>query len=577
LALKSELYRQELIRAQKDGSQEVLDFYKNEYGVPYSDRLKEVDTHIVPVNITYYPIRPGKNIITKIAQKFLKKLPPVIAEELEIEGNILLSSNINISFGKAIRIADYSRRSRSLVNQIPLIKNKTKSNLVIQYLKYRLTAKFMGDIYLDTKINLDHLFTTVLLKHKGNRISVDHLKRIIYSAAVDIENCHKYRLSYSVKEANLVKIFNHEPHKEFDSIVKLAKSLNIIKESADGKFYTIDKVRVDKKHGFHDIRKDNTLQVIFNEFSLLSTANLAVKRSMKMEKEKLYKEVSRKIFKHDVDNFEEDYKKYYDANFSKQKEIGAPFFLENNGEFKDVGIILCHGYQSAPEEVRDMGLHLNSLGFRVYGTRLKGHGTAPDNIKDISYLDWYDSVQRGYATLSVRCSKIIFIGFSTGGLLSLLSCARKSSDDVFAVVCINAALQLQDVRARFVVPGITIWNDMLSKFNISKAKMEYVENNSENPGVNYSRNYLSGVRELGKLMDECSDNLEKVHNPALIIYSRNDPIVKPNSSIVIEKEIKSKIKELVEFDLDNHIIVFGENNHKVFDAIEKFIFKLLKK
>jgi esterase/lipase len=576
LALKSELYRQDLIKAHKKNDIESINFYKKNYNIEYTEKLKSVDTYIVPINITYYPIRPGENIIKRTTQRLLKNIPKSTAEELEIEGNLLLSANINVSFGKAIRVADYSRKSCQIIRQIPIMKSETKVNMVINYLKYNLTGKFMKDIYFNTKINIDHLFTYVLFFYKEDKIKIEHLKNIIYASAVDIAHTKKYRLSYSIEEKNLFKIFSSEWHKEFESIVKLAECLNIIKESKDGEYFIINKKEIDKKSDFSNIRKENTLQVIFNEFSLLNTAKIAVKKSMSRSEERLRKEVFKKIFKQDKQNFKNDYKKYYDSNFPKDKSIGKPFFLDGDIEtYKKIGIILCHGYQSAPEEMRQMAIYLNNLGFSVYVVRLKGHGTSPQNIQYINNDDWYDSLQRGYCAMNRICSKIILIGFSTGGLLSLLACSKKPNDKIIAVIVINAALKLQDIRARLIVPGITIWNDLLSKFKIQKAKLEYIENNSENPSVNYSRNYLSGVNELGKLMNKCHDSLHDIKNPALIIYSKNDPVVDPSGSIVINNIIKSDIKKLVGFDMDNHIIVCGENNIKIFDVIKKFILSIL--
>ncbi len=574
LALQSEIYRQEIIDAYKNNDQEIIDFHKNRYDIEYSEDLKDVDTHIVPLNITYYPIRPGKNIIQAVTQKFLKKLPKSIVEELEIEGNLLLSANINLGFSKAISVADYSKKSRNLVNSIPLIGNKAKSDMVIQYLKHSLTSEFMKDIYFNTKINLDHLFTYVIFSYPKDTIGIQILKNIIYSSAIEIAKTKKYRLSYSIIEENLFKIFIAEPHKEFDSIVKLAKSTKVIQESEDGKSFIINKETINQQNDFDNIRKDNTLRVIFNEFSLLETANRAVKRSMQMDHEKLKQEVFREILNSDIDNFNFDYDKYYNSELSKEKSIGSPFFLDSNHKNNDVGIVVCHGYQSAPKEVEKMAEYFNKLGFRIYGVRLKGHGTAPQNMEDIGYQDWYDSLQRGYGALSILCSKIILIGFSTGGLLSLLSCARKPQNSIYGVVTINAALKLQDIRSR-LVPGITIWNDLLSKFKIKKATLRYIVNNSENPTVNYSQNYLSGVNELEKLMHECTNDLIQVLSPALIIYSKNDPIVKPSSSVIIEQDIKSKIKELVELDSDKHIIINGKGSVEIFKKIEEFISKLL--
>lgn len=576
LALQSEIYRQEIIQAHKKNDKKILDYHEKRFGVTYDDKLLDVDTHIVPLNITYYPLRPGKNIIQSVVQKLLKKLPKSIAEELEIEGNLLLSANINLGFGKPIRVADYSRKTKNIVNSIPFLGNKARSDMAIEYLKYRLTKKFMEDIYFNIKINLDHLFTTIIFKYPENEIKTEVLKNIIYNCAIDIIKTKKYRISYSIEEENLCKIFSDEPHEEFDSIINLAKSVKIIKESADGEFFSIDRDIIAQEHDFHDIRKDHTLQVIFNEFSLLDTANMAVQRSIEMDEKKLRREVLDKIFKSDLRNFTQDYDKYFDKQLSKDKNVGQPFFLDSSHTNNKVGIVACHGYQSAPKEVKKLSKYLNNLGFRVYGVRLKGHGTAPINMENVTYEDWYDSLQRGYCAISRVCSQVIFVGFSTGGLLSLLSCAKKPQNKIAGVVTVNAALKLQDIRARYVAPGINLWNDLLGKFKIQKATLKYVENKSENPKVNYSRNYLSGVNELGKLMSDCSKNLQNVKNPALIIYSKNDPVVKPSSSKIIEKNIKSEIKELVEFDLDKHIIIVDSiKSLKIFSRIRKFINKLL--
>jgi esterase/lipase len=577
LALKSELYRQEIIQAHNEKDIKTLELYKKKYEIDFSQDLLSVDTHIVPVNITYYPIRPGKNIINKFADKFLKRLPKKIAEELEIEGNLLLSANININFGKAIRVANYSRRARNVVHKIPFITNQAKSDLVIKYLKYKLTSKFMKDIYFDTKINLDHIFTATIYQYNKDKISIDCLKNIIYLSAIEIKLSKKYRISFSIDDKNLYKIFNGEFNKNLDGIINLAKSLKIISKEFGKNFFIIDRNRINQEYDFDQIRKENTLRVIFNEFSINRSANLIVKNNIKLDENKLKYKVFKSLLDKDLDNFENDYQKYFDKDLSKDKKIGTPVFLDNKDNTKkDFGIILCHGYQSAPKEVEQMACYLNKLGFKVYCVRLKGHGTSPQNIKDISYMDWYESFDLAYCAMNRICSKIILIGFSTGGLISLIACSNKPKKDIYALIVINSALKLQDIRARFIVPGVTIWNDLLNKFHIKKAKLEYVDNNSENPSVNYSRNYLNGVKELGKLMDKCYDNLEKIQNPALIIYSKNDPVVKPKGSKIIFKKIKSKTKKIVEIDIDKHIIICGKQSAKVFDLIKKFILEICK-
>ena len=76
-------------------------------------------------------------------------------------------------------------------------------------------------------------------------------------------------------------------------------------------------------------------------------------------------------------------------------------------------------------------------------------------------------------------------------------------------------------------------------------------------------------------MEVKTDNLNKVSSPALIIHSKNDPVINPESGPIITSKINSKIKKLVELDLDKHVIVTGKDNKKVFDEIGLFLEKLM--
>ncbi len=574
MALKSQLYRDNMNEAFVQNKLEELERLEKDTGVKYNGSFKKVNTYIVPLNISYYPIRPGENKIKKLVARMIKKIPLQIAEELEIEGNLLLDADINLHFGKPINLADYIRPVRALINQAPLIKSETKDNFILKYFKYRLTNDFMDRIYSDLRINLDHLFSAALHHIPENEIEIDRLKRVIYLSAVMIDE-RKYRLNRSILEENLFKIFIDEAHKEFDSVFELAKKQNLISEIGEGKI-RINKNNLDRKYDFHEIRRENTLRVIANEFFLLEDLNKIVIKNSKISDHQLRKRVFEEIREKDLNIFDHDYQTFFDQNFSKDKSVGSPFFLEGNArasaKIKKTGILVCHGYKSAPREIHDLAKFINGFGFRVYGPRLKGHGTAPINMKDVSWQEWYDSLQRGYAALRNCCAKVVIVGFSTGGLLGLLSCANKKTN-VAGIVSINSALKLLDIRTRFV-PGINIWNEMLEKLNINKSKMEFVDDQPENPQINYSRNYLKAVEQLGKLMEECDENLKNISTPALVIQAKRDPVVNPNSGKIIFGKIKSENKFLFEPDLSNHCIFSGENKEEIFDMIKTFFFKL---
>ncbi len=578
LALKSQLYRENLNESFENNNFDSLRELEKNLNTSYRQYFKEIKTYVVPLNITYYPIRPGENKVKKLISRLIKKIPTQLAEELEIEGNLLLGADINVSFGEPINLAEYAKITRGKIQQLPIIQSETKNNFILRYLRSRLTSDFMEQIYSNIQINLDHIFGAALHHFNETEIEIGRLKRVVYLTAAMLQKSKRYRLNRSLFEENLVKIFIDEPHQEFDSVFNLACKQGIIEEVFGGKI-RIKKSVFEKKCDFHEIRLENTLQVITNEFFLLEGANALVKRNAKISDEELRKKVFNEIYHYDLANFDRDYNINFDENFSKDKSIGAPFFLDSrvkaSAKVRATAILLVHGYKSAPKEVAALADFLNGFGLKVYAVRLRGHGTAPVDLKDVTWQEWYDSVQRGYAALQNIATRIVIVGFSTGGLLGLLSCAHKKNyaKKLCGIVSINAAIKLVSIKAR-MVPGINFWNEILDKFNIEKGKFEFIDDAPENPKINYGRNYIKAVNELEKLMAICEENLQDVIVPALVIQADCDPVVDPQSGKAIYKKINSAQKLLAEPNFSNHVIINSEGKEEVFEMIREFLAKI---
>jgi esterase/lipase/1-acyl-sn-glycerol-3-phosphate acyltransferase len=574
LALKSQLIRSDIIdnHHQKISNINLYSSYKDRYN-PYLERYT---TYVVPVNITYYPIRPGINKIQKLATRLLKDIPSQILEELEIEGNILLNSEINVSFGKAINLQAYIKNTRDLVQQIPIIKGETKNNFVISYLRNKLTYDFMQNIYYDIQINFDHIFIGVLHYFPENKINKYHFKRVIYYTVHLLKKTNKYRLHNSLLEENLMQIFLDETNKAFDSVFHLAYKQNVF--ICDGDFLIINKDYFIKTVDFHQIRLENTLQVIANELSLVDNVNTIIKKVVKISVEELIYLVYQQLYLLDKEIFSHRHQTFFDKNFTKPQNIGTPYLLEdnlnNNCVFAKIGIILVHGYKSSPAQTVEMAKFFNNNNIPIYGVRLSGHGTSPLDLKNTSWQEWLIGLQRGYAVLSQFCEKIIIVGFSTGGLLTLVKASQINQDSKLkGIAVINSALKLKDIRAK-MVSGINLWNEFLEKLDINKGKFEFVDDKPETPEFNYSRHYLSSIIELEKLMKHCQDNLAKITIPTLVIQAIHDPVVNYVSGNIIFDHISSKNKFLFTPNLHHHTIITGWGKETIFAEINNFIKKI---
>jgi len=569
LAMRAELLKLEYSRAQRAGDIIKVAQMREKYFIKPEERTSYRNTVVVPVNITYTPIRPGLNPLMSIGDKFVEKIDERIREELEIEGNLLLNSEIHIRFDKPIDIAEYLYHAKEEMKCQDMECTNISDNELIEYCRHDLTMQFMDAVYKNILINFDHIFSLVIEYYQEEFIGKYELKRAIFIAARDVVGLKTYHVHHSITD-ELYKLLIDEADPWFESTLSLALAQHVLVPVEDD-LYKINRSVYEDEHDFHTIRVQNTLRVILNEVSLFPNVSQSVKNNLAKSSHEIKNEVFYIVYNKDQKVYTQDYNRSYSVSLSKPKDIGAPFILYNP-EFT-TGIVLSHGYKSSPSEIKELAHFLYAKGINVYGVRLKGHGTVSEDLRDSTWEEWYDSFNRGFAAMRQVNKKLFVAGFSTGGLLAILATARKLNK-VDGLVVINAALELQDIRVNYVVPTLNKLNDFLSVFNTG---LEYVESEPEFPLFNYRRNYIKSLEQLRLLMNECQESLSLVTAPIFIIQGDKDTVVKPESAQKILEKVSSEDKTLESFEFSRHVIVLGEGKEKVFFSVYAFIDRVLKK
>lgn len=566
LAIKNELLKKEYINAQRLEDKLFISEFRKKFFIEDNEIITPKPLYIVPISINYYPIRPGNNPVLRLSKKFLGNLPERVLEELEIEGNLIFNSEITLHFSRPINVYEYIKGHRQLFHKIPLISQETKNDMVIKYFRYRLTNYFMREIYNNTYINIDHIVAGIFDNFDGKKLTKDYFKNLIYVISQEIRKEKIHSLHESIKD-NLEKIIFEDDNKYLDSVTKLALEQGLINIKDETIFLNHDVI--DRDISFHKLRISNTLRILMNEIDRFPNIIRIIKNNCSLSEIDLTNKTFEIMCKSDQKKYFYDYEKYFDSELSKDRENCKPYYLEGKLE---VGVIVSHGYKSSPEEVKSLAQHLNFHGYHVYVTRLKGHGTAPINLKYTEWEDWYQSYYTGYLILKQKCKKIVAAGFSTGGLLAL-KLASEKQNNIDGIISINSALKLNDIKVN-LVPTVHFWNELLDKFESEKGKKEYIIDKPENPHINYSVNYLKGVYELSKLMENCDNNLNKITSPILIIQADKDPVVNPKSGRLIYNKISSNRKELLMLDFDKHVIITDKNRQMVFNHITDYLKKL---
>jgi carboxylesterase len=163
-------------------------------------------------------------------------------------------------------------------------------------------------------------------------------------------------------------------------------------------------------------------------------------------------------------------------------------------------------------------------------------------------------------------------GFSTGAGIALLQTANKPGR-YRGVISINAPLKLQNITSR-LSSAVVMWNKFLNRLNLNKGRMEFVTNTPENTHINYFRNPVSGVSELGKLMKVVEDRLKYVTDPALIMQGSDDPVVNPVSGLEIFERLGTERKQLVRIFAKHHGIIRGKESEEVNAKTLEFLRKV---
>ncbi len=553
-ALKSELEKGRYLKLRSDGLVSELREFEKHYNFEPDKEMSYLNTKIIPVNISYSPIRSGNNSIKDVLDSMINYSSSSLDEELDIESNLLLNSHMHISFADEIDINEYiySYKKPSMSDQD-----------IIDYGKSKLTTIVMDKVYQNVLISFDHIFALCLQYYKSDSFELSEFKVSMYLVSREILALDIYKLNPSLHE-KMFKLINYEKYIAFDDIFSVALKNKVI-QKIDKNRYSIDRDELENEYTFHTIRVKNILKVLLNEVFILENLTDIVKSTLNKSIKDIKIDSFFAIYNRDLKRFKNNYHKYYSVLDSKSIEVGKPRVWFNDRYTK--GIVVSHGFKSSPLEVKYLCEFFHQNGFNVYAVRLEGHGTLCEDLKDRTYNEWIDSFDRGFSAISAFHSEVYLCGFSTGGLLALLSSTKKDYD-FKAIISINTAIALQDIRIKYMVPTVSAISSFLALFDTG---LDYVISEPENPHINYKKSYITSVNELGKLIELCNDNLEKVKTPTLIIQGDEDSVVNPQSAKIIYDKISSEIKEISMIKAKNHVILTTDQRFEVFDAIKKFL------
>ena len=532
--------------------------------------------NIVPANITFYPLRISDNILRRSAELLTGGLSARAVDELVIEGNILLkATDMDINLGRSINIdSDLTWFERPLTHLLARDLPDLGAIFDIEYLRGRLTRRtamrgtnhainrirdtYMQEIYRSATVNLSHLASTIILRlvEQGHStIGAPDFRRALYLAVKRLQSHKEIRLHRGLCDPGRYQpVLDAEPS-ALTEFLDSAASAELIEHNVDN-LRLLPKLAAE--HEFDAVRLENPIEVYANEAEPLAAVRTATDDALIAAPDFSGEAMAGALFDDEIKAHAWDLALYQKSKYEEinRRETATadplPFLLRPQ-QAKPMGIILSHGFLASPAEVRSFGEKLCDAGYVVLGVRLKGHGTSPWDLRDRSWRDWFDSIERARRIMHLLTGRYAIVGFSTGGSPALLS-AAESSTHLDGVVSICAPIKFRNKNMRFV-PLMHSANRIVRWLSSYEGVMPFRPNESEHPHINYRNMPLRGLYELTRVTAQLKNSLANVAVPTCLIQADADRVVDPISAEIAYKSISGNDKRLHWVESERHGIL----------------------
>jgi len=231
--------------------------------------------------------------------------------------------------------------------------------------------------------------------------------------------------------------------------------------------------------------------------------------------------------------------------------------------YKDVGVLLLHGFTSSTDTVDGLIPHLEKEGIPYERPVLRGHGTRYQDLRGVTAREWYVDAQRALLALWPKVDRVVVVGLSMGGLVAL-ELAMRQPEKIAGVVAVAPALKFKDPLTRLtglLSKVVRYWPSPQSFNDLELAKK----------CTNYKMFPTDAFASLYHYSRTIAERLPEVHVPIRILQSKKDQIVAPESANIIYERVSSPLREIVWFERSGHEMMQDMEADAVFTEIMDFV------
>jgi len=203
-------------------------------------------------------------------------------------------------------------------------------------------------------------------------------------------------------------------------------------------------------------------------------------------------------------------------------------------------VLLVHGIAGGPAQMGTLARGLAAEGFVVHVPLLPGHGTSPDDLFHITWLDWYKHVEQEFLKLTTLYDEVSVVGFSLGAALGV-KLAAEHGRRMKRLVLISTPLYLftEHVRLHWVLRLCGLFSREARTFP------KRLDDPDGPEYMIYHRIPHDALWAVVDLIREVRSLFGRVEVPTLLFHSRRDVAARPRSARETFRALGSRWKRVV--------------------------------
>lgn len=226
------------------------------------------------------------------------------------------------------------------------------------------------------------------------------------------------------------------------------------------------------------------------------------------------------------------------------------------------GALVVHGFTGNPGSMRGVAEALAAAGFHVEMPLLPGHGTRVEDMLPTRWADWVGGAEAAYQSLAARVDKVVVVGLSMGGALTL----RLGADhpEIAGLVCVNPATRPQPQEVLDMVQGM---------IDGGTDTMPAIGSDIADPDVKESAYEATPLAPLLSLMVDglapLAGRYPSMRQPLLLLNSPQDHVVEPAQAEFLASNYGGPV-ERISLERSYHVATQDYDRQLIFDATVEF-------